>query len=151
MVKINNFSRHPFNTDQTALLKELYTEKANIGLEIGEPKSPFWNNGQEFLDDVIQKNAWTESSCVVPGNILGEALYLLQEMPEGSKFTLLTWINDPQARKDGYFACCGLVAQEYECDNNNGYPTIVVSAPSKYDWVPTVKNKIFGDFVEIPI
>lgn len=118
--KVENYSRHPFNSDQIGVLKS----------EEFEPESgaraPFFEDAQDFVAQVGGKTV----SAVVPGDILRDCWAGDATIPDGT--TLVGWRTDKDARKRGRFAVRGMVVHRWE----RGGPTKLLDTEIE----PTVEN-----------
>lgn len=120
---VKNFSRHPFNTDQKALLTE-------AGYEFNdEIIAPFFRDAKDFVKQTTGEISQT-ISVVAPMNILLEVL--ASEENQNYNATLLVWRADEIARKRGRFATRGL--QLFHILHRK----IILLA--SYDAIPTVEN-----------
>lgn len=112
--KIWNYSRHPLNIDQQNCLRKLFPADSGEedgypifgALEFSEPMQKHWKSGKEFFEDMNGKFA----VCVVPGDILGEALWYASQA-DVSGMEIVNSITDESARKRGRFACRGMQRQ----------------------------------------
>lgn len=133
-MKVKNFSRHPFNTDQIkALLAAGFTPDMNC-------ENPFF----ESAEDLIQKTDGTISSIVAPMGMLLEALSKEKNMKW--VVTIIDWTADKFARNRGRFATRGMKIFDVYWDSKTGnsvkmIKNVIIS--------PTVEND-FKTGAEIP-
>ena len=129
MKSVANYSRHPFNDDQLACLRELGFHGENGA------RAPFFNSGDDIVKAV---DATGVASLVSPGDLLMDAQLA------GLSGQVIFWRADQASRSrktaegkpDGHFACRG--AKVYTLDSGR------VKSVDSIDWIPTVETS-FGN------